>query len=274
MYNVPAVKELHKICFKSKPDVYRRLSIYFTRCALIFGIRANTITILRAILLLVGIMLFSFAPITVLWMILGILAFQLVLFMDTMDGAIARYNKEASFFGEVLDFLLDHFSSSIIYFITAGILSYRLFGALILLWTSIAAAALAQIGVFLRMLYTEHNIDVDKLRNEQFIFAFFHQDNMRLLLLALTVAIIWHFFDAHALPILIIAYLQFIIIKILFLGGFLWVYAGKFPVTKHIFFAYVLSILWFLFRFRTAHLELMHYKDTKIVQAILKNFQK
>ena len=270
MRKVPSIKELQKICFKSKPDIYRRASIYFTRLALMFGIRANTITISRAVLLILGITIFSTAPITLAWMILGILAFQLVIFLDTMDGAIARYNKEASFFGESLDFALDHLSSSIIYFITAGIMCYRLFGSTNFLLLAILTVVLAQFAAFLRALYSEHQVNVEHLRSEQFIFSFFHQDNIRLLLLALTLGLILHFFNTKALPILTIAYLQFMIIKILVLGGFLWVQAGKFPITTHILSAYFLSLIWVIFRIKESRLKLEHYKDTNVVQIVLR----
>src|SRR3989338_10966196 len=227
MKQVPPVQELQRICFRSPPDIYRRISIYFTRLALLFGVRANHITISRAIFLILGILVFTFSPITLPWIILGVICFQFVLFLDTMDGAIARYNKESSFFGEMLDFILDHASSTIIYFLVAGVLCVRLFEAWPLFFVSLATVLLAQFAAFVRALYAEYHVPTDEFKQQNVALFFFHQDNMRLLLLALTLATIAHLFTAHALPVLVLAYVQFMIIKILFLVGFLWRYARQ-----------------------------------------------
>ncbi|HLC32407.1 MAG TPA: CDP-alcohol phosphatidyltransferase family protein, partial [Candidatus Nanoarchaeia archaeon] len=251
MRKVPSVRELQEICFRSPPDVYRKISIYFTRTALMFGVRANHITCLRAIFLVLGIVIFLAAPITLAWLIAGLLALHLVLFLDTMDGAIARYNKESSFFGEMLDFILDHASSTIIYFLVAGVLCVRLFEAWPLFFVSLATVLLAQFAAFVRALYAEYHVPTDEFKQQNVALFFFHQDNMRLLLLALTLATIAHLFTAHALPVLVLAYVQFMIIKILFLVGFLWRYARQFPLTRHFLTAYLLSFAYVLFRTRT-----------------------
>ena len=270
MKKIPPVAELQKICFRTPPDIYRRVSIYFTRLALMFGVSANHITVSRAIFLILGILVFIFAPVTLSWMILGILFFQLVLLLDTMDGAIARYNKEASFFGEALDFTLDHLSSTVVYFFTAGILSARLFDAWHLFWISIGSVVLAQLAAFARALYAEHHVQTELFKHENALLAFFHQDNMRLLLLALTVGGLLHFYNTHALPVLVKVYFEFLVIKLLFLIGFLWHVVRRFPITGHLMCAYVVSLFYVILRTPHLRLILKRYEDTLVAKAALR----
>ena len=271
MKQVPPVQELQRICFRSPPDIYRRISIYFTRLALLFGVRANHITISRAIFLILGILVFTFSTITLPWIILGVICFQFVLFLDTMDGAIARYNKEASFFGEALDFILDHISSTVVYFVMAGVLCLRLFHTPHLFWISVITAGLAQFAAFARALYAEHRIDTTHFKQENVALAFFHQDNMRLLLLGLSVAVLLHFYTAYALPVLVIIYFQFIVLKIIFLFGFLWYAANRFPITRHILSAYVLCLFFVIFRSEKLMKKLRtEYADSIVAHAVLR----
>ena len=234
-------------------------------------ISANTITVLRTLLLISGFFIFTLAPITPQYMILGILALQLVLFLDTMDGAIARYNKTASFFGEALDFTLDHLSSTFIYFLVAGVLSLRLFSSSTLFWISLATVILAQLTAFIRALYAEHHIDTEHIKQENVALAFFHQDNMRLLLLALTVSIIAHFFDANALPLLVMVYFEFLIIKLFFLLIFLWTTLQTFPITSHLVNAYFLSFTYVFIRSKKIKQKINDdYADTLVGKLALR----
>jgi phosphatidylglycerophosphate synthase len=270
MRTIPSVRELQRICFHTPSDIYRRASIYFTRWALLIGTRANHITVLRALFLLFGIGVFFLAPITLPWVIIGLFAFQLVLFLDTMDGAIARYNKEASFFGEVLDFTLDHLSSTVIYFIVAGVLAFRLFYAPYLLGLSVVTVMLAQLAAFIRALYAEHRVNTEVFKQENVELAFFHQDNMRLLLLALTVGSLLHFYTTQAIPVLVVAYSQFLAIKVLFLLGFLWTTVRKFPVTGHLIKAYALSFFYVIFRTAGLRKSLQQHQETLVAKIALR----
>ncbi|HLF54662.1 MAG TPA: CDP-alcohol phosphatidyltransferase family protein [Candidatus Nanoarchaeia archaeon] len=266
MKKVPPAKELEKICFTSKPDIYRKISIHFTRIALMFGCRANHITALRVIFLIAGITSFiKGMPLT------GVIFYQLALLLDTMDGAIARYNKEASFLGEAMDLMLDHISSTVVYFISLGVLAYSTLG-IKAFYISIATIILAQIAAFFRALYVEHNIFVEKIKKENRLLRFFHQDNMRFLLLILTLAVIANFWQPNIIEIALYFNLAFIALKTAYLFSYLWITAKKFPnISAAI--AYMAGAICIIFLMRKAKWARdflqKHFSDVKIIKTLL-----
>lgn len=229
MREIPPANQLAQICYKGnkRVDIYRKASIYFTRQALRIGMRANHITALRAIFLSIGLALFAKGGIANY--IMAVFAYQIALFLDTMDGAIARYNKESSFLGEAMDFALDHLSSTIIYFVSAGILALRTTGNSAFLWMSLITCALAQSAAFLRALYSEHKVHTEELKKKSALLRFFHQDNMRLLLFALTITAILTPWAEYLPKALAQSYLLFEIIKNAYLFSKLWIESKRFP---------------------------------------------
>ncbi len=109
---VESIKELRIICQKSRENefyykgwvernVYRRVSIYFTKLFLKIGISANQTTIISFLMLVVaGVFFVLGEP----WhWIIGALLIYLFDILDRVDGEIARYNKSASTKGGYLD---------------------------------------------------------------------------------------------------------------------------------------------------------------------------
>ena len=107
-----SIKELRIICQKSREsefyysgwvdrNLYRRVSIYFTKLFLKIGISANQATIMSFfILVIAGVFFLLGKP----WhWIIGALLIYLFDILDRVDGEIARYNKSASVRGGYLD---------------------------------------------------------------------------------------------------------------------------------------------------------------------------
>jgi phosphatidylglycerophosphate synthase len=240
MKTVPRVTELKKICFRGKPDIYRKFSIYLTRICLMFGAKANHITFFRAVFLLLGIALFI--PGKAYFFLIGALCFQIALIMDTMDGAIARYNKESSFKGEAMDLALDHTSSTVVYFAMAGIMAHYA-GSAHIAYISIATIVLAQFAAFTRAMYSERNVDVEEIKEESFFLRFFHQDNMRFLLFLLTItAAVYHLKPIIAYYLALI-YFAFVVLKMIYLNAKLCLVTKKAPIDFHTLFGYSFGII-------------------------------
>jgi len=109
---VESIKELRIICQKSRENefyykdwvernLYRRVSIYFTKLFLKLGISANQTTIMSFfILVIAGVLFILGKP----WQwIIGALLIYLFDVLDRVDGEIARYHKSASTRGGYLD---------------------------------------------------------------------------------------------------------------------------------------------------------------------------
>lgn len=240
MKKVPSAEELKKICFRSEPDIYRKFSIHLTRICLLLGARANHITFLRVVFLALGTALFIFGKDYLFF--LGALCFQAALIMDTMDGAIARYNKESSFKGEAMDLALDHISSTIVYFAMAGIMAHYA-GSQHILYLSLATIILAQFASFNRAMYVERNVNTDKEKIKSALLRFFHQDNMRFLLLLLTITAAIYPFKPTYSYYLALFYFIFEILKILYLSVKLYLISKKAPVDFHTLFGYSFGVL-------------------------------
>lgn len=240
MNKVPSVNALKKICFRSEPDIYRKFSIHLTRICLMFGARANHITFFRAVFLLGGALLFIFGKDYLFF--LGALCLQIALIMDTMDGAIARYNKESSFKGEAMDLALDHISSTIVYFAMAGIMAHYA-GSRHILYLSLATIVLAQFASFNRAMYVERNVNVDQEKSKTVLLRFFHQDNMRFLLLLLTITTVIYPFKPAYSYYLALFYFIFEILKILYLNIKLYFISKKAPIDFHTLFGYFFGVI-------------------------------
>lgn len=275
--NIPDTKTLKKICWRSKPDFYRKISIPLLRLCLKLGFKANHITALRALFLIGGFALFFFGPYAA---IAGVLCYQFVLLLDTLDGAIARYNKESSFLGEAMDLALDHLSSTILYFLSLGILAVQLTETLDILFISIATILIAQFAAFARTLYVEYHIPTERYKKKSFWLRLFHQDNMRFLLLLLTIAAPLSLLYPQLVSGLAYTYLAFAIAKSTYLFLLLWRLSKTFPLTPHVISAYFLGVAYiklYIFskflnkkpkRF-TAYLR-KNFSDTVIIPALLK----
>lgn len=240
MNKVPSVNALKKICFRSEPDIYRKFSIHLTRICLMFGARANHITFLRVVFLIGGSLLFIFGKDYLF--LAGALCFQLALIMDTMDGAIARYNKESSFKGEAMDLALDHISSTVVYFAMAGVMAHYAGGQYIL-YLSLATIVLAQFASFNRAMYVERNVNVGQEKSKSVLLRFFHQDNMRFLLLLLTITTVIYPFKPVYSYYLALFYFIFEILKILYLNFKLYLISKKSPTDFHTLFGYSFGVI-------------------------------
>ena len=107
-----SIKELRIICQKSREsefyysgwvdrNLYRKVSIYFTKLFLKVGISANQTTIMSFFILVIAGVFFALGK---PWhWIIGALLVYLFDVLDRVDGEIARYNKSASTRGGYLD---------------------------------------------------------------------------------------------------------------------------------------------------------------------------
>ncbi len=270
--DVPSVQELHKICFRSPPDIYRRVSIYVTRIALMVGTHANTITALRVLFLVLGIVSFFLIP--PIGQLVTVICLQLCLFLDTMDGAIARYNKEANFTGEAMDVLLDHINSSIVYVVLTGLLATWLLGNWHFVLVGILTAILGQYAAFVRALFVEQDIDIAREHQKSSVFRFFHQDNMRLLLLMFTIGVPLSFWIPEAALVLLHAYVFFVVIKTIVLHVMLHNRATKPVRVFSSALAYACSVLFlllYLFKKHANYGSWLHkkYGWSRIVSQVL-----
>jgi len=109
---VESIKELRIICQKSRENefyykgwvernLYRRVSIYFTKLFLKLGISANQTTIMGFLTVVIAGVLFILGK--PWYWIIGALLIYLFDVLDRVDGEIARYHKSASTRGEYLD---------------------------------------------------------------------------------------------------------------------------------------------------------------------------
>ena len=102
---VESIKELRKICHDEKNrDLWyskyfgKRLSIYITKILLYTPITANHVTLIMLLLGIVGpIFLFNG------FFIIGLLLIHLSMFLDFVDGDIARYRKQRKMLGIYID---------------------------------------------------------------------------------------------------------------------------------------------------------------------------
>jgi len=109
---VESLKELRKICEgpdplnKKYPLVYwRRISIYFTKLLLYTSITANQVTILGALIGVIGGTMLAFGN---WYTFTGALLLHLNLIFDLVDGEVARYRKGESLTGIYLELLCHH----------------------------------------------------------------------------------------------------------------------------------------------------------------------
>lgn len=133
-----SIKELRKICQNKGYQehislrFFRIFSIYITKIFLILGLRPNFITILGFLIAIAGGYLYIIQQ-----FLLGSILFFISLFLDHVDGEIARYRKLSSVLGEWLDTTTVHFLYPYFFF-TLGlgiffqtqIIWYALLGAL------------------------------------------------------------------------------------------------------------------------------------------------
>ncbi|PIN75620.1 hypothetical protein COV18_02120 [Candidatus Woesearchaeota archaeon CG10_big_fil_rev_8_21_14_0_10_37_12] len=242
MRKVPDIDKLKRICWRNPPDLYRRFSIYVVWCALKFGARANHITLLRVIVLVFGFICFLSS--TWFFWILGVLLYQLCVFLDTMDGAIARYNKESSLIGEFMDVLLDHLSSNLVYFISAGIAAHNLTGSYLFIWASLITVVASHYATFIRGIYREYVVNVDLLKKKSLFFSFFHQDNMRFLLVLLSLTVLISIKYQLIFVILNYVYFGFVFVKSIFLTVHFMRNTSHNPFERRMIFAYFALIFY------------------------------
>jgi len=105
-----SIKELRKICqdkgYQEHPTMrfYRIFSIYITKTCLVLGLKPNFITFLGFLSGIVGGYLYLEGC-----FILGSIFFVIHIFLDYVDGEVARARKLASAFGGWLDAMSIHF---------------------------------------------------------------------------------------------------------------------------------------------------------------------
>jgi phosphatidylglycerophosphate synthase len=113
MNKVPSIEVLKTMCRKPKEldkayiwYVTRKISVYFTWVFLHYPVTPTMITISGIALYLIGSVLLAF---NLGWLnVLAIIFFELGMILDCVDGEVARYKKEYSWFGVYVD-MLGHF---------------------------------------------------------------------------------------------------------------------------------------------------------------------
>ena len=106
---VESIKELRKICYKGsskRRPLYNELftmkfTIYITKFLLSTPVRANHVTMLMILLVLIGSGMMAFGPIWV--MFIGITLIHFTNFLDSVDGEISRYYQEGDLTGIFLE---------------------------------------------------------------------------------------------------------------------------------------------------------------------------
>lgn len=127
---VLSIDELRRICqrpvqpfdFYPQSLIYRKMSIYITKLFLYTTISANQVTIMSLILGLFASFLFSFGH-----YFIGACVFLLCIFLDYVDGEVARYRKTSSVRGVYLD-IMTHYIVDPFVFVGLSIGVYRILG--------------------------------------------------------------------------------------------------------------------------------------------------
>jgi phosphatidylglycerophosphate synthase len=231
MEKIPPIHELRKVCHPTEShrrDVYRKIGIYFVRPLLFLGVTPNFITLMRVLFISIGFYIFIQAD--TYSAIIGSIIFQFCILLDTFDGAIARYRKMSSKLGEYYDFVLDHISASIIYFLSIGIYIFYTNLESTPLYISIATIILINLSFILRIFYRVENIDTTELKKDR-LFSFFYQDNARLIVNLITLCSITALLFSNTSPILglIICFFIFSIIKFIYISFLFHSISGRFP---------------------------------------------
>jgi phosphatidylglycerophosphate synthase len=226
--SVPGIEQLRKICYPSKAqrlESYRRVSIYFVWILLHFPVTPNMVTFSRVIFLSLG-----FYYMLAGKMLIAALILQFCILLDTFDGAIARYRKMTSKIGEFYDFVLDHISAAMLYFLGIGIFLH-LSGYKYHLIISLLTVALANLAFVARVIYSLNNVDVTNLGKRR-LFIFFYQDNWRHIINLLSIgAVAWLFYD-YAIAALNILFLIMFIVKVCYLSIIFRTETGKFAFSR------------------------------------------
>lgn len=119
---VESIKELQKICYRNsskKRPLYMELvtmkfSIYITKLLLYTPIHADQISILMVLLVLAGSGMMAFGS---LWMMfIGATLIHFTVFLDNVNGEVARYKKEGSLMGSFLEEFYHTISIPFIFF--------------------------------------------------------------------------------------------------------------------------------------------------------------
>jgi len=122
---VESIKELRRICgSKKKQPLYMELvsmkiSIYITKLLLYTKISADYVTLAMIFLLVIGSMLMAFGGFAGLglWSILiGILIIHFTIFLDNVNGEVARYWKEDGLIGTFLEQVYHNIAVPFIFF--------------------------------------------------------------------------------------------------------------------------------------------------------------
>ncbi len=234
---VEPIKTLRKICFpngEDGDDIYRKISIYVTWVLLHTGIHPDVITFTRVIVCTLGFIFFMKG--NMFYAVIGVLLYQLNIFLDTMDGAIARYQKKTSKRGEYQDAILDHIMSSIIYFLSAGILSYQLNNEWRYLVLAFMIIIMAQIAAYLRAVFIEFGLSPKKEKKNILIKAT-HTDNLRTLTWVFLIFLIFNMERG-----VLLFFSIFVFAKVVILSTFLYIKCKKNPFSTKILVPYILTI--------------------------------
>ena len=207
------LKDVEDICYPThaqKKDIYRRLGIFPLLMLLKAGIVPNVITAARAFFLILGFFFLSKGIYSLsLW---AAAIFHLCIFLDTFDGAIARYRKLSSRAGEMMDFMLDHSASTIIYALAAGLYILNTSAEPYILGSVIPIILIAQLNPLLRYLIRKRSSSFKNMR-EGFFMKIFYQDNNRHIVFLLTICSIFSRID-----IFMIIYIIFNLVKVIYLS--------------------------------------------------------
>jgi len=116
---VESIGELRKICQGADPSnrkfpmvLWRKVSIYFTKLFLYTSITANQVTILGALIGVIGGTMLAFGN---WYTFTGALLLHLHLIFDCVDGEVARYRKGESLTGAYVELLCHHIVNPLVF---------------------------------------------------------------------------------------------------------------------------------------------------------------
>lgn len=140
---VESIKKLREICYANSKDkrplymewVTMKFSIYITKLLLYTPIRADHVTISMVLLVILGSVFMGFG--TLKFLLIGILIIHLTVFLDNVNGEVARYRKEGNMTGTFLEQFYHEVSLPLIFFslsfgvfLQTGFKSVLIFGLL------------------------------------------------------------------------------------------------------------------------------------------------
>lgn len=168
---VPSISELRKYCTRSDDEliglrIFRYFSVFPLKLLLYTPITPNILSVLWLLTGLVAVFLFSKG--TYSYTLIGALLYQFALFVDQLDGPVARFKKMTNLGGDYLDKFTSYLHRTLM-FLAIGIGSYNYTKELIYLYAGIIASLFSILAIFMKL--TEYQVlltnnKIDELKKE------------------------------------------------------------------------------------------------------------